>query len=160
MPSRKADSWIGLLSFGFFILIFALFFLVVPEYSTKVSEFLQDFQLEEVSSNISFPAPANHHPVVYEAVMQFSAIFGVFQFFVLALRLYYGSSTSKIAETCSNITLWLGDAYMFSYLLLRGTANAWFPFIGGIIAVFGFSLIVRSLIVLLWRVLWRPQFKR
>lgn len=159
MPRRKADSWIGLLSFGFFILLFALFFLVVPDYSTKVSDFIQDFQLEEVDSNVSLPAPAHHHPEVYEAVMQFCAVFGVFQFFVLALRLYYGSPTSKIAETCSNIILWLGASYMFSYLLLRPT-NPWFQFIGGIIAVFGFSLIVRSLIVLLWRVLWRPQFKR
>ena len=147
----RREKWIGLLSFGFFIMLFALFFIVVPNYYAKVSEFFRDFESQEVVHNVSLPAPVHHHPVVYETVMRFCIIFGLFQFFVLALRFYFRSSLNKMAETTSNIVLWLGAAYMF-YLLMSNPVDFWFPFFGGIIAVIGFSLIARSLVVLL---LWR-----
>lgn len=148
VPLDRRESWIGLLSFGFFIMLFALFFIIVPDYYTEVSGFFKDFELQEVAYNVSLHAPVHHHSVVYKTVMWFCIVFGLFQFFVLALRLYFRSSKSKIAETTSNIVLWLGAAYMFN-LLLSKTVK-WFPFIGGIIAVIGFSIIVRSLIVLLF----------
>ncbi len=150
MPHDRREKWIGLLSFGFFIMLFALFFIIVPNYYTEVSEFFRDFESREVADNVYLPAPVHHHPVVYETVMQFCIVFGLFQFFVLALRFYFRSSLNKIAETTSNIVLWLGAAYMFYLLMLENVA--WFPFFGGIIAVIGFSLIARSLVVLL---LWR-----
>ena len=152
MPHDRRENWIGLLSFGFFIMLFALFFVIVPNYYTKVSDFFGDFELQEVTSNVFLPAPEllHVHSVVYETVMRFCIIFGLFQFFVLALRFYFRSSVNKIAETTSNIVLWLGAAYMFNILLSK--AVEWFPFIGGIIAAVGFSIIARSLVMLLfWR---------
>jgi hypothetical protein len=80
--------------------------------------------------------------------MQFCLIYGVFQLFIMALRFSFRSSLRKIAETASNIVLWLGAAYMFS--LLNSGSVEWFPFLGGIITVAGFSIIVRSLTVLLF----------
>jgi len=146
------ERWIGLFSFGFFIMLFALFFIIVPDYYAEVVDFFTDFEMKEFAYNVSLPAPVDHHFVVYETVMRFCIVFGLFQFFVLALRFYFRSSLSNMAETISNIVLWLGVAYMF-YLLMLETVT-WFPFIGGIIAVMGFSLIARSLVVLLlWR--WR-----
>ena len=146
----RRDNWIGLLSFGFFIMLFALFFIIVPNYGAKVVDFLEDFKLKEVASNVFLPTPEGHHQVVYQTVTNFCIVFGLFQFFILALRLYFRSSVSKVAETVSNIVLWLGAAYMFNLLLSR--AATWFPFIGGLVAVVGFSIVARNLIKLLfWR---------
>lgn len=132
-------------------MLFALFFLIVPNYGDKVAEFFTDFKLKEIAPNFFLPAPEHPHPVVYETVMQFSLIFGIFQFFILGLRLYIRSTLSRIAETVSNIVFWLGAGYMF-YLLTWNPVRFWFPFIGGIIAVIGFSIVARSLVTLLfWR---------
>ena len=131
-------------------MLFALFFLIVPDYGTKVMDFLGDIKFREVASSVSLPAPGTHHAVVYQTVTNFCLVFGLFQFFVLALRLYFRSSVSKAAETVSNIVLWLGAAYMFNLLLLRDAT--WFPFVGGLIAIGGLSLVARSLTKLLfWR---------
>ncbi|MCW3981968.1 MAG: hypothetical protein NWE81_02475 [Candidatus Bathyarchaeota archaeon] len=151
MSPSKREGLIGLLSFGFFILLFALFFVVVPDYHIEVSEFLEDSLNPKPipeEPGISLPYPTDSHPIVYRTAMQFCLIYGVFQLFVIALRFNFKSSLSKVAETASNIVLWLGAAYMFS--LLGSGSVEWFPFLGGIIVVGGFSIIVRSLTVLLF----------
>ena len=129
-------------------MLFALFFLIVPDYGAEVMDFFGDIKFREVASNVSLPAPGTHHPVVYQTAMNFCIVFGLFQFFILALRLFLRSSVSKAAETVSNIVLWLGAAYMFNLLLLRDAR--WFPFIGGLVAVAGLSLVARSLVRLLF----------
>ncbi len=105
VSTDRKDNWIALLSFGFFIMLFALFFIIVPNYYDKVSDFFNSFKLQEVASNVLLPAPTRHHQVVYETVMRFCLVFGLFQFFVLALRFYFGSSIRKMAETISNIVM-------------------------------------------------------
>ena len=134
-------------------MLFALFFLIVPNYGDRVVEFFRNFELKEIAPNLFLPAPERHHPVVYETAMQFSLVFGIFQFFLLGLRLYIRSTLTRIAETVSNIVFWLGAGYMF-YLLRWNPVTFWFPFIGGIIAVVGFSIIARSLVTLLF---WRQR---
>jgi hypothetical protein len=131
-------------------MLFALFFIIVPDYGKKVEDFIGSFKLKEVASNVFLPAPEGPHQVVYQTVTNFCIVFGLFQFFILALRLYFRSSVSKVAETISNIVLWLGAAYMFN--ILRLGAVTWFPFIGGLVVVVGLSIVARSLIRLLfWR---------
>lgn len=133
-------------------MLIAMFFIIVPHYGESVEGFFNDITQErtEVASGVFLPAPQRPHPEVYSTAMRFCIVFGLFQFFILALRLYFKSSVSKMAETISNIVFWLGVAYMFN--LLWGKTVEWFPFIGGIIAVIGFSIVVRSLITLLfWR---------
>jgi hypothetical protein len=139
-----------MLSFGFFIMLFALFFIIVPDYGKEVENFIGSFKLKEVASNVFLPAPEGSHQVVYQTATNFSIVFGLFQFFILALRLYFRSSVSKMAETISNIVLWLGAAYMLN--ILRLGEIIWFPFIGGLVVVVGLSIVARSLIRLLfWR---------
>ncbi|UCG37022.1 MAG: hypothetical protein JSV64_01735 [Candidatus Bathyarchaeota archaeon] len=149
-PSDARESWFSLLSFGFFIMLFAIFFVIVPDYYSEVVTFFEDFELQEITSNVQLPAPIGDHPVVYETVMRFCIVFGVFQFFAVALRFYFGSSVKKAAETVSNILFWLGTAYVFSLLLSKSIG--WFSLVGGIIVAGGLSIIVRSLIVLLYQI--------
>lgn len=151
MPRDRRENWIGLLSFGFFIMLFALFFLIVPNYGETVVNFFKDIKVQEVSPGIFLPAPEPkpYHRVIYETAMQFSVVFGLFQVGLLAFRFYLKSYLGKVAETVSNIVFWLGATYMF---YLKSGTLVWFPFVGGIIAVIGFSVIIRSLITLLfWR---------
>ena len=153
--SGRRENWIGLLSFGFFIMLFALFFVIVPDYYTEVMDFFQSFELQNVFNNVLLPAPQGQHRVVYETVMQFCIVFGLFQFAILGLRFYFQSPINKMAETSSNIVIWLGAAYMFSLLLAHALeAPEWFRFLGGVVAVFGLSLIIRSIIVLLF---WKKR---
>jgi hypothetical protein len=150
MPVDKRENWLGLLSFGFFVMLFALFFVIVPHYGDRVMDFFRSFEMQEISPNVFLPAPEGNHPLVYETVMRFCLVFGLFQFVILGLRFYFRSTVSKVAETVSNIVWWLGAAYLFSLLLSRSLE--WFPFIGGLIVVGGFSMIARSIVMLLfWR---------
>ena len=147
MLGDRRDSWIGLLSFGFFVMLFALFFLIVPNYGDEVVGFFRGIKLQEVAPNLYLPVP-EYSGVIYETVMWFSLVFGLFQFAILALRLFFRSRLTKIAETMSNIVLWLGAAYMFNLLYMK--AVTWFAFIGGIVVVIGLTIIVRSLVTLLF----------
>lgn len=147
MSRDRRDGWIGLLSFGFFIMLFATFFVINPDYGGEVVEFFRKIELQEVAPNFYLPVPS-HSKVIYDTVMWFSLIFGLFQFAILALRLFFRSHITKIAETVSNIVFWLGGSYMFG--LLSERAVAWVPFIGGIIVVIGVTIIVRSLVTLLF----------
>lgn len=155
MPIDRRESWLGLLSFGFFLMLFALFFVIVPDYGETVVGFFKDIEMKQVVPGVSLPAPGGppmRNAIIYENVMHFCLIFGIFQFAILALRFYFRSTVRKVAETISNIVGWLGAAYAFS-LLLAGTLE-WFPFIGALIVVGGFSIIVRSIVMLL---LWQKD---
>jgi len=153
VPYDPRERWIGLLSFGFFILLFALFFIIVPNYFERVKDFFNSFKLQEVARNIQLPAPEGSHPVIYETVTRFCIVFGLFQFLILGLRLYFRSSISKTAETVSNIVTWLGSAYMFSLILANKIG--WFPLFGGVIAVFGISLVTRGIVTLILHLAFR-----
>jgi hypothetical protein len=146
------ENWIGLLTFGFFILLLASFFVINPEYWSKILGFLESFELRKIVGVPILPHPTGSHSEVYQAITHFCLVFGLFQFFVLALRFFIKSSLSKISETASNIVFWLGASFVFNILLAEGTIW-WFNCIGGIIAVLGFSIIVRSLItIFFWRI--------
>lgn len=144
------EKWIGLLTFGFFIMLLAMFFVIIPNYWDKVIAFFESFELKEIVAIQIFPHPTGSHPEIFQAVTQFCLVFGLFQIFILVLRLFIKSSLTKISETVSNIVLWLGASYIFNILLTEGT-DWWFNSIGGLIAVLGFSLIARSIIILLFR---------
>lgn len=141
------ENWIGLLTFGFFIMLFASFFVIIPNYWDKIIGFLESFELKKMVGVPILPHPTGSHNEIYQAITQFCLIFGLFQFFVLALRLFIKSSLTKTSETASNIVFWLGASYVFNILLAEGT-GWWFNCIGGIITVLGFSIIVRSLITI------------
>ncbi len=153
MSRSQRENWIGLLSFGFFIFLFALFFVIVPNYGETVLKFFQDFEFEEVAPNVFLPFPTSkpYHKVVYETTMYFCLVFGIFQFAILALRLSLRSSLTQMAETVSGIVFWMGTTLVFYGQAVLPNTVEWLSLIGGIIAVIGFSLISRSVITLLFQ---------
>ena len=140
---------LGLASFGFFVFLIGVIWVITPNLSQKVIDFFKDFELaEEIFPNVFLPAPADHHPVVYTALSRFCFVFGLFQIVILVLRFFFREPLGRVAGTFSGIVFWLGVGFV-SNLLAAGTIE-WFGFVGWFIVFIGLSLVVRSVLVLLF----------
>ena len=140
---------LGLASFGFFVFLIGVIWVITPNLSQKVIDFFKDFELaEEIFPNVFLPAPADHHPVVYTALSRFCFVFGLFQIVILVLRFFFREPVDRVAGTFSGIVFWLGVGYVSN--LLAAGAIEWFGFVGWFIVFIGLSLVVRSLLVLLF----------
>jgi len=69
---------------------------------------------------------------------------------LLGLRFVLRDTLSRKAETLSGIIFWLGAGLLLNMLLVENID--WFAFLGGLIIFVGLSLVVRSLVVLLFGV--------
>ena len=145
---EKRDM-LGFASFGFFLLLIGVILLIMPNLLEEVRDFFEDFKLEEeVFPNVFLPVPASSHPVVYTAVARFCLVFGLFQIFILVLRFVFREHVDKIAGTFSGMILWLGAGFVAN--MLSAETIKWFVFLGWIIVLIGLSLVIRSLVVLLF----------
>jgi len=140
-------------SLGFFLLLIGVIWVITPNISQKVIDFFKDFKLAEISPNVLLPAPAHHHPVVYTAVARFCFVVGIFQIVILVLRFFFREPLDRLAGTFSGIIFWLGVGFVSN--LLAAEAFEWFGFLGWFIVFIGLSLVVRSLLVLLFEVALR-----
>jgi len=147
---RLERDRLGFVSFGFFLILVGTIYLITPNCYDEFVAFFKDFKLMKVAPNMYFPAPASNHPVVYGAVMKFCFAFGLFQIVLLCLRFALRDTLSRKAETLSGIIFWLGAGFLSNMLLAENIG--WFAFLGGLIIFVGLSLVVRSLMVLLFGV--------
>jgi hypothetical protein len=143
---RDVD-WLGLVSFGFFLILVGTIWMVIPNFTDEVADFFKDFHLVNVTEHIAFPAPVQSHPVVYMAAMQFCFVFGIFQIIILALRFIFHEPLSRKAETVSGVAFWFA-ADLFLYMLVN-EAIGWFGFIAGIIISVGLAITASSIVKLL-----------
>ncbi len=140
-------DWLGLLSFGFFLVLIGTIWMVTPNFTEEVTDFFNDFHLANVTENIVFPAPKHSHPAVYTAAMQFCFIFGAFQIAVLALRIALHESLNKKADTLSGGVFWFAAGFFLS--MLANETISWFGFIAGFIICVGLLIVVSNLVKLL-----------
>lgn len=148
--SKKRDEkvdMLGLVSLGFFFIFVGAIWIVTPNLTEEVVDFFKDFQLVKITQNIVFPAPAQSHPVVYTAAMQFCLTFGAFQIIILILRFVFRDSLKRKAETFSGIVFWF-IAGFFLHMLI-GEALSWFGFIAGLIIACGAAVTASSIVKLL-----------
>jgi tellurite resistance protein TehA-like permease len=145
---HEKQDILGLASFGFFLMLVGIIWIVTPNLLEEVRKFLEDFKLKEVFPNVFLPAPASSHPVVYMAIARFCFVFGLFQIFILALRVVFREAVNKIAGTFSGMIFWLGAGFVAN--MLSTETIKWFAFVGWIIMLIGLSLVIRSLVVLLF----------
>jgi len=147
---------LGLASFGFFLLLIGVIWIITPNLFQKVIDFFNSFKPEEeIFPNVFLPAPAGRHTVVYTALARFCFAFGLFQIVILVLRFVFRESLNRIAGTFSGVVFWLGVGFV-SNLLAAGTVK-WFGFLGLVIVLVGLSLVVRSLLILLFEVALRKE---
>lgn len=147
MSDRRWDSnMLDLASFGFFLVSVGAAFVAVPDIVTRLSDFVADFTMVELSPNFFLPAPAGFHPQVYYALFIYSLVFGILHIPLLAGRLYFKDKLRKKASTVGSIVFILGSAYVCS--LIYAQSVAWFGFIGLVIMLGGVGLVIENLIVL------------
>jgi len=152
---EKGDI-LGLASFGFFLMLVGVIWIITPNLLEEIRKFFEDFKLEEeVFPNVFLPAPVHHHPVVYTAIARFCFVFGLFQIFILVLRFVFREPVDKIAGTFSGMVFWSGAGFVAN-MLSAGTIK-WFAFLGWIIVLIGLSLVIRSLVVLLFELTLRKD---
>lgn len=149
MPARSSrDTYrrddAGWISFGAFLIIAAVIYLMTPNIGHEVRTFIRDFQLVQIFQNFWWFVPSTNHPVLYTAAERFCYAFGLVQIGVLGLRFAKGSSIHGKAETFSGVVFWLGAGYVLG--LLSQGALTWLSFIAGLIIVIGISIVVRALV--------------
>jgi len=147
---------LGLVSFGFFLLLIGVIWIITPNLHQKIIDFFNDFKrTEEIFPNVFLPAPEHleRHTEVYTALARFCFAFGLFQIVILVLRFFFREPLSRMAGTFSGIVFWLGVGFISS--LLADGEIGWFGFLGWVIVFIGLSLVVRSLLVLLFEVALR-----
>jgi len=144
--ASKGMDWLGILSFGFFVLLLGAMWVATPNLSEEVKTFFnpENWRLQNVTENITFPRPERHYPVLYTAAMQFCIIFGAFQIAILALRFFLHEPLDRIEETLGGIVLWFSFSFFLN--LLTNEAISWFSFLAGIIVSVGLSIIVRGIV--------------
>ena len=151
VSSRPRESFIGIISAGFFFVLIGALFITMPTLFDNIFSFLRNFDIVTIpNTGIVFIAPIRPwtHVIVYRAAEQFSFIWGFFQIVILALRFIVRSPLGKMAETGSNIVFWLGAGYLIgTFLTGTTTLTVWFVFWSMIITLIGLSLIIRAIVL-------------
>lgn len=138
---RMRDTgWIGILSFGMFIVLLGLTWAINPSLHEEIISFFRDFRIVEVSRNVFLPAPASSHPVLYGVAAQFALVFGALQIVILGLKFVFRDSLESKVDTVSGMVFWLALS-LFLNMLANGTIG-WFSFIGGFLICIGLFIIV------------------
>lgn len=146
---------VGLASFGFFLLLIGVIWIITPNISEQVVDFFGEFELREAFPNVFLPAPESHRPIVYTVFARFCFVFGLFQIFILVLRLVFRDPVDRVAGTVSGIVFWLGAGFISN--MLSAKTIEWFGFLGWLIVLIGLSLVVRSLVVLSYELVLRKD---
>ena len=151
----EASDRLSFVSLGFLLVLIGVIVLITPNPYEEAVAFFKDFKLVKIYPKVSFPAPASSHSIVYRAAMGFCIAFALSQIAILVLRFVLRDSFDRKVGTLSGIVFWLGAGYLLS-MLTAETIN-WFPFLGGLIILVGLSLVVRSLLALLFGVVRREH---
>jgi len=143
----EGANWLGLLSFGLFLILLGTIWAATPNLTEDVRAFVdpENWHLKNVTENIAFPDPKDSHPILYTAAMQFCFIFGVLQIAILFLRFAFHESINKKAEIVSGIAFSFSVSF-FLHMLVNGLS--FFGFIGGIIVSGGLALLSGSVVKL------------
>ena len=155
---KSKEGFFSAFSAGAFLVLLGAIFITTPGFFDSVSAFFLDFGTVEVPNFISgffLPAPKNlaDHTTVYSAAIHFSLAWGIFLIGLLMLRLFAGSPLRKKAENASDIVFWLVGSFLISIFLNETTTlTMWFEFWAVIIMLLGVSLVIRAIILAMFKV--------
>jgi hypothetical protein len=141
---RERDN-IGLISFGVFLVLVGIIYILTPNFSLSIERFFQDFQSVQVVEGIYLPAPIHGHSVFYFAVAEFALLFALSHIAFLIYEFGRGLSLKRKAETSSDIVFWFGASYIAYSLSIESLT--WFQSWAFLVVVIGISIIVRAAIV-------------
>lgn len=144
--SKRTDV-IGIVTFGFLLLLVGTIFAITPNLPDRISDFFNDFELREITPHWMLPAPKSHHQVLYTAIFQFCLAFAFFQIFVLGARFVLNDPIGSKAGTVSSLVFWFSASWVVSLLIAK--TIEWFRFFGLLITLIGISIVVKNAIVLM-----------
>lgn len=154
---KTKEQFLNIFSAGVFFILLGVLFIGTPGLIDNTIAFFQDFNIvrvPNVSLNISLPAPVNpaNHSAVYSAAALFCFSWGIFLAVLLLLRLFARSPLNKKADNAGDIVFWLVGGFLVNNFLNATTTHAmWFSFWAAIIMLIGVSLIIRAVILALFR---------
>lgn len=140
---RRDEHLLGWLSFGAFLIIVGVIFLITQNLTGQIKTFFKDFKLEQVSGNFYFPAPQNPHPTLYGAVAMFCLAFSVYQVLLLFLKFALGADLKQRTETFTSIIFWLTTS--FAVTMLKNETIEWLLFVAVLIVLVAVVIIIRSM---------------
>ncbi|MDI6644933.1 MAG: hypothetical protein QME14_07730 [Methanobacteriaceae archaeon] len=146
---------VGILSFGFFILLIGILFVFIPGLSASISNFFAELNITAISSNnftefpsnIYVPTPTGFYPEFYNALFQFCIIFGFFQIFALILRYLINDYVNRKVGNFTDILFWFGAAYLV-YIFLNNQIS-WIVFLGFLVILLGLKIVLSNSINLI-----------
>jgi hypothetical protein len=147
--SRGTD-WLGLLSFGFFLLLLGTVWAINPNaLADEAKAFVksESWHLKPLTGNLSLPEPTRTFPAIYTAAGQFCLAFGFFEIAILIIRFVLHDRLDRKADAVSGIAFWLSAGYFLS-LLVNQPPIGWFAFLAGIIISGGIAITASSLVKL------------
>jgi hypothetical protein len=144
--SRRTE-WIGLLSFGFFVVALGLVWMITPDFSGEVVRFARSFNgTETIAGNVKLPVPVGDHSVLYIALMELCILIGAFQVVVLALRFVYRDSIDSKAGAVSGMVFWFSAAFFLNLLAQPTLVISWLGFLAGLIVSVGLAVVASNLV--------------
>ncbi len=156
---KVKENIIAAVSVGTVLILLGVVYLLAQPHNlwASIIEFFSSFTVRQFpGSGIQLPAPsvpnASANVVVYNAAFHFALGITILQIVILALRLAWGSPTSKTTETVGNLVFWAGVSYLIPTFLNSSTdISRWFMFWTSVLILIGISLIVRSIILFVKR---------
>jgi hypothetical protein len=151
----RREGTLAAISAGFFFILVGTLFVIRPTLYDSLRTFFNPNEWTNHTfpkSNITLPVPKNlgdqTHVDIYDAALEFSLAWGIFQILILALRFAFSSSVRRKTRTVQSIVFWLGAAYLINaYLNATTTETRWFLFWAALIILIGLALIVRAIVL-------------
>ena len=146
--SKKKDQHdtLDLVTFGFFLVLVGIMFLITPNLLEYIYAFLRDIEFKEAIPYLYLPAPQDSHTILFAVLSRFTFYFAIAHLFILAARYFFRSSKDKTAGTVSGLVFWLGATWILNQYVEADIA--WFTLLGYFIALVGVSMIIRNVITL------------
>ncbi|WP_455367194.1 hypothetical protein [[Eubacterium] cellulosolvens] len=146
--SEKKDQHdtLDLVTFGFFLVLAGIIFLITPNLLENIYAFLRDLDFKEAITYVYLPAPQGTHTILFTAISRFTFYFALVHLFILAARYFFRSPKDKIAGTVSGLVFWFGATWILNKYIEADIV--WFRFLGYLIALVGISVVIKNIITL------------
>jgi hypothetical protein len=150
----RREGTLAAISAGFFLILVGTIFVIRPTLYDSLRTFFNPNEWTTnytfTSSNITLPVPKNlgdqTHVDVYNAALEFTLVWGIFEILILALRFAFHSSVRRKTRTVQSVVFWLGAAYLINtYLNTATKPTGWFLFWAALIVLIGVALIARAI---------------
>lgn len=114
--SKGNRDFLGLVSFGAFLVAVGSLFAFIPNLVDRLRDFITDFELLEISQGIYLPVVRGTHPEVYSFLLWLGIAMAATNAIILVARYIVHDSIRRKADTFSGVIFWAGIALLADQL--------------------------------------------